>query len=345
MPISTKAIKQAIKHLGLEKSFEYVLVGGTNGKGSTVAMLSYGYRELGYKVVSTQSPHIFEPQERVLFNGTRISKKKYEKYMEEMENLPFKLSFFEKVSLMAFLYAVEKGADIVVGEVGLGGLNDAMNVFPKDLVVITSLGHDHMKYFGTWKNLMKEKFALLKDAKKYIGIYSVELEKYAIEKRVFGIHYGPKNYFLTKDGTFVDGSFTSLVGVSQIINLSHVNEVFRGEVKEFLVRLPGRMEFFQCGIIDGAHNPEALHLLLKTLEILKIDLPVVFSVKRTKLWKEMLDMVEDPLIYPKQLSPSHISPNELLSYKGSLWGGERALFVGTFSLLHEKHSIDKYCND
>jgi len=332
-------VKDALKALGVEKSFDYILIGGTNGKGSTVFMVAEGLQSMGYKVLHTQSPHINYVRERINLNLRPISEKRYERYWEELSH--FSLSFFEKHAAMAFLYAVDEGVDVVVGEVGLGGEKDGMNVFPKDIAAIVSLAWDHPKYFQTWNNMIKEKFGILKDAQHYVGVYSPELAHYKIPKHVFNLHYTIKDWTVSWEGTEVNGFFTPMIGTYQVFNLLHAAQIlsFYGDSWKLSKKLPRRMEKFSKGYLDGAHNSHAFLHLRHTQELLDLDLPWVIAIKQSKPWKEMLKRVPQVLVYPETLGPGYVDPREVQKECGCpYWQGEEAIFTGT--LFYRKEAIE-----
>ncbi|MBI5328778.1 MAG: bifunctional folylpolyglutamate synthase/dihydrofolate synthase [Deltaproteobacteria bacterium] len=140
-------------------------VGGTNGKGSTSAMIESILMKTGYKVGLYTSPHLFRFNERIRVNGREIPDRKIAELVErirqrveakveakakakESPNLSLNLTFFEFTTAMAFLYFAEEKVDIAVMEVGLGGRLDATNVGKPLVSVITNIAKDHESILG-----------------------------------------------------------------------------------------------------------------------------------------------------------------------------------------------------
>lgn len=144
-----------------------VVVGGTNGKGSTVATLTWLLTQSGLKVGSYTSPHLMHFQERIQLNGTPVTEKQICTAFEAIEaakgEVP--LTYFEWTTLAAlWLFKnTTTTCDIIVLEVGLGGRLDAVNIVTPTLAVVTSIGHDHQEYLGTSLNaIAKEKAGIFR---------------------------------------------------------------------------------------------------------------------------------------------------------------------------------------
>ena len=137
-----------------QKSLKYVHVAGTNGKGSTCAMVESVLRSAGYRTGFYSSPVIEDFRERIQVNGEWITEEALcrltdlvRKTADAMESHP---SQFEMVTAIGMLYFMEQHCDIVVLEAGLGGQNDATNVIDApEVAVITNIGLDHTDYLGT----------------------------------------------------------------------------------------------------------------------------------------------------------------------------------------------------
>ena len=137
-----------------QDDLRFVHIGGTNGKGSTSAMIESVLRTAGYRTGLFPSPYIEEFRERICVSGEMISEEelcriteKVKSFADTMEDEP---SHFEIVTAIGMLYFKEKNCDIVVLEVGLGGEFDASNVIKApDVAVLTNIGLDHTDYLGT----------------------------------------------------------------------------------------------------------------------------------------------------------------------------------------------------
>jgi dihydrofolate synthase/folylpolyglutamate synthase len=137
--------------LGLQFPFPVITVGGTNGKGSTCALLEAMLVRSGYRVGCYTSPHLLRYNERVRVDGRAIEDDLLVRAFERVEAArgEVSLTYFEFGTLAAALVFLEAGLDVAVLEVGLGGRLDAVNVFDADCAVITSLGVDHTEYLGS----------------------------------------------------------------------------------------------------------------------------------------------------------------------------------------------------
>ena len=145
-----------------EKDYGVVLVGGTNGKGSVVEMISELLQQQGEKVGTYKSPHLKTCRERIKVNGEKISEKEFLEIYNEIDSLNTNLSFFEFMTTMAYSYFSESDVDYAVMEVGMGGRLDATNVVEPELSVITNVGDDHKKYLGeTVEERAREKAGII----------------------------------------------------------------------------------------------------------------------------------------------------------------------------------------
>ncbi|MHB1744770.1 MAG: bifunctional folylpolyglutamate synthase/dihydrofolate synthase [Acidobacteriaceae bacterium] len=156
-----------------ERHFPSVLVAGTNGKGSTSAMLANILRVAGYRAGLYTSPHLSRVNERVRINGVAISDDDFARLyfrvdetgarLQREGKLPQHPSFFEAMTAVAFLYFAEQAVDIVVLEVGMGGRLDATNIVEPLLSVITDISLDHTEWLGpTIDAIAREKAGILR---------------------------------------------------------------------------------------------------------------------------------------------------------------------------------------
>ncbi len=153
------------------KRLKAIHVAGTNGKGSTTAMLANILKCAGYRTGMYISPHLYKDTERMLIDGTQISEEDFVRFalvvldrIKEMERLGMEEpTQFEMYTAMAFLYFAEKAVDFAVIEVGLGGKYDATNVIDGLVSVITSISFDHMEVLGdTIEKIAAEKAGIIK---------------------------------------------------------------------------------------------------------------------------------------------------------------------------------------
>jgi dihydrofolate synthase/folylpolyglutamate synthase len=134
----------------LSPSFKIFTVAGTNGKGSTVAMLDSILRAEGYVTGVYTSPHIIRYNERIQVNGSQASDEWICQVFTEIDQArgDISLTYFEFGTLAALLIFQQQGIDVAVLEVGLGGRLDAANLWDADIAVITSIGIDHVAWLG-----------------------------------------------------------------------------------------------------------------------------------------------------------------------------------------------------
>lgn len=160
---------QVADRLGLRQlGCPVITVGGTNGKGSTVATLVSIYKAAGLRVGSYTSPHILHFNERICLDGEPVSDAVLVAAFEKIRAAQgeISLTYFEFTTLAAFLVFREAGLDIIVLEVGLGGRLDAVNLVDADVAVVTSIGIDHVEYLGGTRELIAiEKAGIFRSGK------------------------------------------------------------------------------------------------------------------------------------------------------------------------------------
>ncbi|MDR2443986.1 MAG: bifunctional folylpolyglutamate synthase/dihydrofolate synthase [Deltaproteobacteria bacterium] len=151
----------------------YVHIAGTNGKGSTAAMLSEILRKSGYNVGLYTSPHLVTFRERILINGRQISENSVAALSAEVWEATDKNSpptFFEFVTAMALLYFRRQEVDLSVIEAGLGGRFDSTNVLSPIIAAITNISLEHTEHLGkTIKEIAFEKAGIIKPNIPFVG--------------------------------------------------------------------------------------------------------------------------------------------------------------------------------
>ena len=147
----------------------FIHVAGTNGKGSTCAILESIYRAAGFRVGLFTSPHLVSFAERIQVNRHLIPEPEVVRLVEEMRDLRERLgdglrpTFFEVVTVMALRYFAEQRCDLVIWETGLGGRLDATNIVTPLASVITNIGFDHQQWLGdTLDKIAGEKAGIIK---------------------------------------------------------------------------------------------------------------------------------------------------------------------------------------
>lgn len=296
-----------------EKELKYIHIAGTNGKGSTAAMLASILTKAGYKTGLFTSPHIYKFNERMQINGEHISDEaicelaEYIKpFTDKMEETPTE---FELVSAFGFEYFKRQGCDIVVLEVGLGGVMDSTNVIPSpEVAVLAAIGLDHTGLLGnTLTEIAKEKAGIIKpgcDAVIYRQEPEVE-EVFLNQCKVVGATANlcePEKVIRT-DCDWDTQTFTykdaenlviPLTGSYQLKNVSMVLktvEILRKKgynieaetLREGLLstQWPCRFEVLTKDpvfIIDGAHNPQGIMATAESLRLHLKSEKVVFII-------------------------------------------------------------------
>jgi dihydrofolate synthase/folylpolyglutamate synthase len=151
------------------KTFRSVHIAGTNGKGSTSAMIASLLKKTGFRVGLFTSPHLVSFTERIRVNGEEITEHDVislaAHIKEVVENIEdFSPTFFEVVTAMAMVYFRKKEIDIAVMEVGMGGRLDATNIILPEVTVITSISFDHREFLGdSLKDIAREKAGIIKE--------------------------------------------------------------------------------------------------------------------------------------------------------------------------------------
>lgn len=146
-----------------QKEFKSIHIAGTNGKGSVSKIIYNLLRAHGCNVGLFTSPHLTRFTERIVVNDIEISEDDILRLIEKIKPYSEDLTFFEYITVMAFLYFKEKNIEYAVLETGMGGRLDATNVVNPEISVITSIGFDHQKFLGNdIKSIAFEKAGIIK---------------------------------------------------------------------------------------------------------------------------------------------------------------------------------------
>ncbi len=148
-------IKQMIARLNLSPRFSIITVAGTNGKGSSCAMLEQIYKQAGYQVGCYTSPHLLRYNERVRVNAVEVSDRELCTAFAAVDaaridkgGVEISLTYFEMATLAAMWHFMQANLDVVIMEIGLGGRLDAVNAFEPNCAIVTSVDLDHQDYLG-----------------------------------------------------------------------------------------------------------------------------------------------------------------------------------------------------
>lgn len=313
-----------------------VHVTGTNGKGSFCTFLAEILKAAGYMVGRFISPTILDYRERIQNDGCWISKNQVADYMtrirkvcDEMMQEGFEQpTAFEIETVMAFLYFKEMCSDIVLLEVGMGGLGDSTNIIPAPVLsVITSISLDHTAFLGhTLAEIAEEKSGIIKgnpaliyaQEPEVMDVVQKQCEKTGSPLTV--VDFSKANVQTqTVDGQIFDfenlkGLNMKMLGAYQIYNACAA--VKAAEVLEILLtedavytgllnaRWPGRFELISTEptvVVDGAHNPAGAKSLARSLEIFfehrrKILIAGIFADKNYQEMLSVMSEVSDTII-------------------------------------------------
>lgn len=155
-------VKSVIQRLNLKPDFRIITVAGTNGKGSTCAMLAQIYQQAGYQVGCYTSPHILRYNERVQVNGVEASDDALCDAFSAIERArqagndhdETRLTYFEMGTLAAVWHFMQASIDVAILEIGLGGRLDAVNAFEPDCAIVTNVDLDHQDFLGDTRELI-----------------------------------------------------------------------------------------------------------------------------------------------------------------------------------------------
>lgn len=300
---SLEAARNALKALEHpEKEYKVILVGGSNGKGSTVEMVSELLQSQGLKVGVNKSPHLVSPTERIKLNSENISEEEFYRTYQKVSGLELDLSFFETITVMAYLYFSEKNVDYAVMEVGMGGKLDATNAADNEAAVITNVHLEHTEYLGESRADIAEEIAGIAPETGAVvdGSGMEEIEQKALERnselkesekvRKFNgkLLYRGELFELPIAGSFQRENLQ--LALTAVKELENVPESVENAVKN--LECPGRMEIVSenpLTVLDGAHNPEALET---AVEDLPEDFVCVFGLTGSKDIGKMANTVE-----------------------------------------------------
>ena len=271
-----------------EQAYRVVHVAGTNGKGSTCAMIEAGLRASGVRTGLFTSPHLLEPTERIQIDGEPVTPRQFERAFQlvhdaaETLDLDCHPTYFETVTAMGLWLFREMGVETAVVEVGLGGRLDATNVVRPALSVITPIDFDHEIYLGhTIEAIAGEKAGILKPGVPAVFARQRPEAAAVLDGRAaeLGIRVAHAADFPVRDleidarGSRFSGLVCPLAGEHQIENavaaalaLQALGVPLDGIAQ---ARWPGRLEQVAPNpdvILDGAHNPAGARALRRYLE-------------------------------------------------------------------------------
>jgi dihydrofolate synthase/folylpolyglutamate synthase len=283
-----------------QDSCRIVHVAGTNGKGSTAAMIESALRAAGCRTGLFTSPHLMEPTERIRVGGSPVTAGDFAAAFDQVhacaeallreDRIDLHPTYFESVTAMAFLVFQERGVEFAVLEVGLGGRLDATNVVAPELCVVTPVDFDHEAFLGkSLESIAAEKAGILKpgvpavfapqraEARRVLDTRAAELQvpvSLSTEVEASGVVLHARGSRFAWAGGEID---LPLPGEHQVENArTAIAAMLRLGVPDAAIRQglaetvwPGRLERVAVNpelILDGAHNPAGARALAAYLD-------------------------------------------------------------------------------
>lgn len=269
-----------------------IVVGGTNGKGSTVALVEAMLRAAGHRVGAYTSPHLLRYNERLRIDGIDVEDARWVAAFERIESAraEISLTYFEFGTLAAFLICAEAALDAAVLEIGLGGRLDAVNLIDGDVAILTSVDLDHQAWLGDTREAIgwekahifragKPAVIALPDPPESVLRYARDLGAIGLPVRISGDH-GDAGFDLALPDGLLRLPRPVLAAGCQVRNaaaavlaLWAVRKAWRYSVAALqagvtAARVTGRLQRLARAPetwVDVAHNPEAARVLAQWL--------------------------------------------------------------------------------
>ncbi len=292
----------------------FIHVAGTNGKGSTCAMLESIYRSAGLRVGLFTSPHLVSFAERIQVDRRPVSETDVARLVSEVQpwlkTFPVQAhpTFFEIVTVLALRYFVEQRCELVIWETGLGGRLDATNIVIPLASVITSLSLDHEAWLGgTIGRIAAEKAGIIKpevpvitSARRGQGLEQIIAVARQREASLTVVSAKAANQPpLNEVRLPLPGEFqrvNAALAVATVRTLKATLPVSEETISDGLARVswPGRMQLIQRAsgqrvLLDGAHNPAGAEALLSEArkQFPEAKPTLVLGIMADKDWRKM----------------------------------------------------------
>lgn len=294
--LTLERVARVRERLGLAFEVPVFTVAGTNGKGSTCAMLEAILLQAGYRVGVYTSPHLVHFEERLRLNGEVVEADRLLPHFEAVEAArgEVALTYFEFTTLAILRCMAAEPIDAVVLEVGLGGRLDAVNIVDTDCAIITSIALDHMEFLGPDREAIgREKAGILRAGRPAVVADPQPPASVLAYARQIGADLWQAGVDFHHEGDRQQWSWTgrgrrrgalgypALRGANQLVNASGVLaalEALRHRLPVpaqavrnglALVQLPGRFQVLPGQptlVLDVAHNPQAAAVLAVNLD-------------------------------------------------------------------------------
>lgn len=294
--LTLERVQAVAARLNLRFDCPVVTVAGTNGKGSTCAMLEAIALQAGYRTGVYTSPHLVHFEERCRLRGEVVTAEALLPHFEAVEAAREGqgLTYFEFTTLAILRLLSHAALDLVVLEVGLGGRLDAVNVIDADCAVITSIDLDHMDYLGPDReSIGREKAGIMRAGRPVVVSDPMPPRSVIEQAQVLGadLHLFGRDFRYSGDRQQWNWSgrhrrynamaYPALRGANQLLNASGVLAAFETLHERLpinaqavrnglaMVELPGRFQIVPGQptlVLDVAHNPHAVATLAENLD-------------------------------------------------------------------------------
>jgi dihydrofolate synthase/folylpolyglutamate synthase len=315
MKLGLRPTFDALAKLGNpHKKLRFIHITGTNGKGSTSALIADTLQLAGYKVGLFTSPHLVKFNERIQVNRQNISEEEFGELIKQVKELGISLTFFEYATIMGILHFANKKVDFAVWEVGLGGTLDSTNVVDAEIAVLTNIGLDHTHILGdTVEKITKDKCGIIKKNSKVVTCYDNAGLQWIKEK-------------CKENELFIAPAYEGKIGLLGDFQKKNAGIAYKvcellGVKKEIIekglatAKWPGRLEWIGKNVLmDCGHNPAAIQATTPFINNLpKKRLILIFGVLGDKDYKSMIESLPkaDVIILTKPKSERAIDPKAL----------------------------------
>ena len=295
--ISFASLKKVISKLEINKPPKIISVTGTNGKGSTLEILSRVLSNNNYRVGLFSSPHLIRFNERIRINNVSISDDEILKCLKKLEVLEeYKdFNFFQLFSLVCFMIFSKKQLDVWLLEVGLGGRYDPVNCFDADISVITKVAIDHEDILGKGvENIGREKAGIIR--KNNVTIFGEGKIPKSVDKIISNLK--PSFYKVENSNIQLKNFHKNSVAIAEkIIDLEFkpLNSTAElNKLKNFSYF--GRTHLFKKNLLlDVSHNSDSINNLQSYLINNFCDTPMraIFSCNKSKEIEELCEPIID----------------------------------------------------